>query len=449
MTEGMKAIVDEVEAQLIRDRRDFHRYAEAGWEEFRTASLVARRLSDLGYEVSAGRQVIREEDRMGLPSAEALEASWQRAAEQGGDPEYLDAVRGGFTGVVGVLENGDGPTIGIRFDMDSLAMAESRSDDHRPVQEGFVSVNANAAHTCGHDAHTALGLGLARVLVTLKDGLRGRVKLMFQPAEEGVRGAKSMVGAGVLDDVDYLLGLHVFSGWALGEIEPGMGGFAATEKFDAVFTGMPAHAGGNPQEGQNALQAAATAILNLYAIPRHGDGATRVNVGKIEAGVSRNVIPPSAYLMAETRGATSELSQYMYERAVHVLEAAGEMHGCDLDIRAMGSAPSAESDQELADRVARVAGKIGGFKILSPFESGGSEDLAYMMQRVQERGGQATSIGLGADLHGISYEAEEGRDAVLGAHTPEFDIDERAMKVAVQLLAEVILDIVRDRSGAP
>jgi aminobenzoyl-glutamate utilization protein A len=338
------------------------------------------------------------------------------------------------------MEDGDGPTMGIRFDMDSLAMAESRSEAHRPVREGFVSVNANAAHTCGHDAHTSLGLGLAQVLLKLKDGIQGRVKLIFQPAEEGVRGAKSMVGAGVLDDVDYLLGLHVFSGWALGEIHPGMGGFAATEKFDALFTGVPAHAGGNPQEGKNALLAAAAAVLNLYAIPRHGDGATRVNVGKIEAGVSRNVIPPSAHLVAETRGATSELSQYMFEHAVRVLEAAAEMYGCDLEIRAMGSAPSAESDEELADRVARIAGEIGGFKVLSPFESGGSEDLAYMMQCVQARGGQATSIGLGADLHGISYEAEEGREAVLGAHTPEFDIDERAMKVAVELLARVVLD---------
>ena len=442
MTESVKAFVDEVEAQLITDRRDFHRHAEAGWEEFRTASLVARRLTDLGYKVSAGRQVIRDEDRMGLPSAKALEASWQRAVEQGGDREYLELVRGGFTGVVGVLENGDGPTVGIRFDMDSLAMTESRSEAHRPVKEGFVSVNENAAHTCGHDAHTALGLGLAQVLMKLKDGIRGRVKLIFQPAEEGVRGAKSMVGAGVLDDVDYLLGLHVFSGWALGEINPGMGGFAATDKFDVLFTGAPAHAGGNPQEGKNALLAAAAAVLNLYAIPRHGDGATRVNVGKLEAGVGRNVVAPDAYLVAETRGATSDLSQYMFERAVRVLEAAAEMYGCDLEIRAMGSAPSAESDGELADRVARVAGEIGGLKVLSPFESGGSEDLAYMMQRVQEKGGLATSIGLGADLYGISYEAQEGREAVLGAHTPEFDIDEGALRVAVDLLATVVLDIV-------
>ena len=193
MTENVKTIVGEIETQLIADRRDFHRHAEAGWEEFRTASLVARRLSDLGYEVLAGRQVIRDEDRMGLPSAEALEASWQRAVEQGGDREYLDLVRGGFTGVVGILENGDGPTIGIRCDMDSLAMTESRSEAHRPVREGFVSVNENAAHTCGHDAHTSLGLGLAQVLMRLKDSIRGRVKLIFQPAEEGVRGAKSMV----------------------------------------------------------------------------------------------------------------------------------------------------------------------------------------------------------------------------------------------------------------
>jgi aminobenzoyl-glutamate utilization protein A len=442
MTESTKAIVAKIEAQLIADRRDFHRYAESGWEEFRTASLVARRLSDLGYQVLAGRQVIRDEDRMGLPPAEVLEASWQRAVAQGGDREYLDLLRGGFTGVVGILDHGTGPTVGVRCDMDSLAMAESQSEAHRPVQEGFVSVNENAAHTCGHDAHTALGLGLARVLMTLKSSIQGRVKLIFQPAEEGVRGAKSMVSAGVLDDVDYLLGLHVFTGWTLGEIHPGMGGFAATEKFDVLFTGVPAHAGGNPQEGQNALLAAAVAVLNLYAISRHGDGATRVNVGQMQAGISRNVIPPHAQLVAETRGANSELSRYMHDQAVRVLEAAAEMYGCDLEIRPMGGAPSAESDDQLAGRVARVAGEMGGFRILEPTESGGSEDLAYMMQRVQERGGQATSIGLGADLYGISQDARVGRDAVLNAHTPEFDIDERALGVAVELLTRVVLDIV-------
>jgi aminobenzoyl-glutamate utilization protein A len=442
MTHSVDAAITEIEAQLIKDRRDFHHYAEAGWQEFRTASLVAKRLCDLGYQVSAGRQVIRDEDRMGLPPTETLEASWHRAVEQGGDRAYLDALRGGFTGVVGLLKNGDGPTVGIRFDMDALAMSESKAKEHRPAAEGFASVNEDAAHTCGHDAHTAIGLGLAQVLVELKDSIQGRLKLIFQPAEEGVRGARSMVNAGVLDDVDFLLGLHLFSGWAPGEFIPGMGGFAATEKFDAVFTGAPAHAGGNPQDGRNALLAAATAVLNLYAIPRHGDGATRVNVGKLRAGVSRNVIPPGAILVAETRGATSELSQYMHGRAVRVLEAAAEMYGCSLEIRAMGSAPSAESDVELAGRVACVAGQLGGFKLLPPVKSGGSEDLAYMMQRVQERGGQATSIGLGADLYGISYEAEEGREAVLGAHTPEFDVDESVLKVAVRLLAMVVLDIV-------
>ncbi len=155
------------------------------------------------------------------------------------------------------------------------------------------------------DGHAAIGLGLAEVLVGLRDCLSGTVKLIFQPAEEGVRGAKAMVAAGVVEGVDALLGLHLYSGWPTGRVVPGKGGFLATSKFDAYFTGAPAHAGGAPQLGRNAMLAAATAVLNLHAIPRHADGVTRINVGRLIAGQGRNVIAPTAYLAIETRGATS------------------------------------------------------------------------------------------------------------------------------------------------
>jgi aminobenzoyl-glutamate utilization protein A len=280
----------------------------------------------------------------------------------------------------------------------------------------------------------------------LRDRIQGTVKLIFQPAEEGVRGAKSMVGAGVLDDVDFLVGHHVFSGWALGEMVCGIGGYAATHKFDAHLTGAPAHAGSNPQTGKNALQAAATAVLNLYAIPRHGDGATRVNVGRLTAGTGRNVICADAHLVIETRGATSALNDYMCERAVRVLETSARMYACELELVAMGGAQSASSDQALAERVKKVAEKMGDFTFFPSFPSGGSEDITYMMKRVQDRGGLATNIGLGADLHGVSRAAQKGRAAILSAHTAVFDIDERVIPQAVRLLADVVLDLMRGDS---
>lgn len=344
--------------------------------------------------------------------------------------DYLDAVRGGFTGVVGTLPRGKGPVVALRFDIDALGLVESQSDGHRPVREGFASVNERVMHACGHDGHTAVGLGVAEVLSELRDGLAGTVKLVFQPAEEGVRGARAMVGAGAVDEVDLLLGLHLFSGWELGELDPGRGGYLATSKFDATFTGTPAHAGGRPNEGKNALLAAATAVLTLHAIAGHRDGVTRVNVGRLQAGSGRNVVPGSAHLEIETRGATTDVSDYVYGRAVEVLEGAAAMYGCHLALRVMGGAQCVTSDAELAGRVEEVASQMGGFSLRPPEEGGGSEDLTFMMRRVQENGGLATNIGLGADLGGW------------GHHTAEFDFDERALRLAVRLLALTTLELL-------
>ena len=416
--------------KLMAYRRDFHRYAESGWMEFRTASLVARYLASLGFDVRVGREVICDAARMGLPEQKILDAVWERAASYGGDPAYLEASKGGFTGVVGVLKNGDGPTVGLRFDMDALDIQESSAETHRPACEGFASVSDGVAHACGHDGHTALGLGIAELLMALRDTFQGTVKLIFQPSEEGVRGAKSMVEAGVVDDVNYLLGLHLYSRWNLGEIECARSNFLATSKFDAIIKGEPAHAGGDPQAGKNALLAAATAVLNLYAIPRHRQGATRINVGKLVAGEGRNVICPEARLVIETRGATTELNDYMVERATRVLTSAAAMYDCTLDIVAMGGAQSATSDVDLASRVEKIAFDLG-FVRHPPEAGGGSEDYTYMMRRVQERGGLATHIGLGA-----------GIDAG-GHHTATFDFDERALVDAVKLLSAVTVDVLK------
>ena len=443
MIEKVNSILKEIEDKIIGYRRDFHRYAESGWTEFRTASLVARRLTDLGYEVMIGKEVMKDEDRMGLPDEETLEKNFLRAKEQGGDEHFLESVKNGFTGVVGILKNGIGPVIGLRFDIDALDIQEDLTDNHKPYREGFASVNKNVMHACGHDGHTAAGLGIAEVLMKLKNEIKGTVKLIFQPAEEGVMGAKSMVTAGVLDNVDYLLGHHVMSGWKLGEIIPGMGNYAATQKFDVTFKGKPAHAGGSPEEGNNALLAASTAVLNLYAIPRHSEGYTRINVGKLNAGTGRNVICSDAHLLIETRGETTELNDYMYEKALTVLKASAQMYDCKLEIKEMGGAQNANSDIELSNRIEKVANKISGFTFFPSRKGGGSEDITYMMKRVQDNGGLAANVGIGADLNGISIN-DKNRDAVLGAHTSVFDFDEKAITVAIRLLTLIVFDIMKE-----
>ena len=153
----IKLLAQQYHQETIQTRRDFHKYAERGWLEMRTASLVARRLDSLGYQVSVGKEVMREEFRMGLPSKRLLTLNYNRALLQGADPYYIEKVKNGFTGVVGVMHNGIGPVVAIRFDIDALSITEDDSADHNPGKNGFISCNPGAMHACGHDGHTAMG----------------------------------------------------------------------------------------------------------------------------------------------------------------------------------------------------------------------------------------------------------------------------------------------------
>ena len=440
MFDPVKQAVEAHRETLVRDRRDFHRHAESRWTEFRTSALIAQRLTALGYEVLAGPEVCAATSRMGLPTVHDLDAHWERAAAEGAPAEYLDRMKGGFTGVIGILRRGSGPTVALRFDIDALNIQESDAPDHRPAREGFASIHAGVCHACGHDGHAAIGLAVANVLKRFEEKIHGTVKLIFQPAEEGVSGARSIVEAGHLDDVDFTLAQHVMTGWSVGEIVPGIGGYAATEKFDVHFVGEPAHAGGCPEGGHNALLAAASAVLNLHALPRHQAGFTRINVGRMVAGTGRNVIPADADLVVEVRGETSELCDSMHAKAIRVVEAAAAMYGCSVSIRAMGAAGTAESDRPLAERVTAVARQIGPHTMHSVDKMGGSEDFTEMMRRVQDRGGQACYVGIGADLYGIRHH-DANRVQVLAAHTGRYDFDENALILAAELFSALALDL--------
>jgi len=211
--------ISQLAPEMTQWRRDFHLHAESGWLEFRTASKVAGILDGLGYQLALGRDVIDADSRMGLPDDATLAQAFQRAREQGAPERWLTAFEGGFAGVVATLDTGrPGPTLAFRVDMDALDLNEQHDDCHRPHRAGFASCNAGMMHACGHDGHTAIGLGLAHVLQQYADRLNGIIKLIFQPAEEGTRGARAMVAAGVLDNVDYFTAIHIGTGVPSGTV---------------------------------------------------------------------------------------------------------------------------------------------------------------------------------------------------------------------------------------
>jgi aminobenzoyl-glutamate utilization protein A len=430
MTEDIERLAAGLENGLIERRRDLHRYPEAAWTEFRTASMVAAALSAAGYEVRIGEDAVRRSSMLGVPSEEELSAHMERAAAQGGDPDLIARMRGGLTGVVGELVCGDGPVVALRFDMDANDLDEACDEEHRPFREGFASANLGVMHACGHDGHVAIGLGAAELLAGLRDRLHGTVRLIFQPGEEGVRGAGPMVDAGALDGVDYLFGGHIgFRAPGTGRLVCGAGGFLATTKFDVAFTGVAAHAGAAPEQGRNALLAAASAALNLHAIPRHGQGASRISVGVLNAGQGRNVVPPNALIKAETRGETSAINDCMFERAKEVVAGAAQMYGVEAVLTEVGRSVSGESDPGLAAVVRRVAESMDFFdpaEIIDHMELRGSEDFALMLAEVQKQGGLGAYLMLGSDL-------------AAGHHNARFDFDERCLAPGAALFARCVL----------
>lgn len=427
----LSTLIAELSPQLQAWRRDFHRYAESGWFEFRAATLVAEQLDRLGYRLQLGREVIKADARMGLPSAEALLAQEQRAREQGALEKWLPYFSGGFAGIVATLETGrPGPTIAYRVDMDALDLDELLQPAHLPFREGFASCNSGMMHACGHDGHTAIGLGLAHVFKRLEAQLSGTIKLIFQPAEEGTRGAKSMVEAGVVDDVDFFTATHIGTGVPAGELVCGSDSFMATSKLDVTFRGTAAHAGAKPEDGRNALLAAAQATLGLYAIPRHSEGASRINVGVLQAGSGRNVIADRALMKVETRGATNEINEFVYQQALNVIQGAAQMHGVTCDIALMGAAQSSKPTQPWVEYIQRQAQGISELRsvVQRREQAAGSEDATYMMERVKAHGGQASYVIFGTELSA-------------GHHNEKFDFNEQVMAVAVKTLATLALNL--------
>lgn len=423
---------------LTAFRRLFHRHAETGMAEFWTTARIAEELESFGLSPVMGERVSAAGARMGVPAPDVLQAAQQRAAREGASPRLL-ARMNGVTGLVADMRPDLPLHTVLRFDIDAVDVQESDAPEHRPFREGFASLHEDICHACGHDGHIAVGLGLARELSRLRSELKHNVRLLFQPGEEGCRGARAMTAAGWLDGAKHVLAAHI--GMRADRdhaLVCGARGFLATTKFDVEFLGRAAHAGAEPHKGANSLLAAASAALNMHALPRHGEGDSRVTVGTLEAGSGRNTIPDHAFLRCETRGSSTAVNEYMFEHCRSIIEHTAAMYEQQCRIRLMGSADSADSDDSLTRLIHEEALSVPWFRqeLIRDTASGyGSDDACVLMTDVQRQGGDAAYLMLGSDL-------------AAGHHAPTFDFNEDVLLPSVELLVRTVmrLDSAQKRS---
>ncbi|WP_435361877.1 amidohydrolase [Haloarchaeobius sp. DFWS5] len=424
-------MADAVTTRLAELRRDLHRHPEPGWCEFQTTARLVEELREIGVdELAIGADAYDPADRMAVPDDDELEEWSQRALDRGADPDLVEQMQGGATGAVAVLDRGDGPTVGLRVDIDGLYIEESDEAGHVPADEGFRSETGETMHACGHDTH--MTWGLATLEAIKQSDFAGRLVVFFQPAEEVGGGGAPMAKSRYAADIDYFFAIHVGLGHPTGAVVAGIEKPLAMCHVDVEIEGTSAHAGQSPQEGANAIHALGTAIENVYGIPRHADGMTRVNVGRVEGGTASNVIAEDVEAIAEARGETTELMEYARDELRHRFEKAAELHDCTASVDVVSYNPRADSDPELVDVVADVAGEVEGVERVVPTaDFGASEDATFLMQRVQEDGGLACYTIVGTD-HPTSH------------HTPTFDVDERSLQTGVDVLTNTILAVAED-----
>ena len=422
----------DVRNRLSTLRRSFHRHPEPGWCEFQTASRIVDELHRIGVDdVAIGSETLSDPDRMALPPTETVTAWRNRAADAGVDAALLERLDGGHTGVVATVHRGPGPTVGVRVDMDGVSMTESTAVGHRPADEGFRSAHEGYMHACGHDAHVTIALGVLEAVAA--SDFSGSFRVFFQPAEEIAGGGKPMAESGLVDDVDYLFAFHLGLGHPTGAVVANATRPLAMAHINATFEGASAHAGKNPSGGTNAMQAMTTAVQNAYGIPRHADGLTRINFGRVEGGSASNVIAEEVVLDGEVRGETTALMEYMRTNLERELYAAAELHQCDVVIERTSESIRVDGDPTLAGAVSDVAHRLSSVRdVTETAPLGASEDATFLMKRVHERGGRAAYLLIGTD-HPTAH------------HTPTFDIDERSLDLGVELLTTCVTAVAEDR----
>ncbi len=421
-------------------RRDVHMYPETAWTEYRTTALIADFLHNLDYDITLGADVLAQHSTP-HPHISATQCAkeQERALQQKANPQWVQRMANGFTGLWADIhplpentsytsQNTENNILALRFDMDANGIAECPHESHLPTQKAFSSKNFNIMHACGHDGHVAIGLGVAEILHSLRHMLHRPVRLIFQPAEETGQGAKLLLGAGVIHNVNELIGLHLgVQATKPSSIICGTSHFLATTSFELSLKGKAVHAGIAPHKGRNALLAALAAAQGILSIARHGDGATRVNIGQFRVDGAPNVIPEKAWFAGETRGLTSEIDTWMLQEVKRISAAAADMWQCTSHLHCVSSCPSGTSDIDLAKDVRRVAEHMPCFTNIVLHEKFlASEDFTWLLNDVQQRGGQGTYIQLGIQR-------------IDNHHGTCFDFDEDALLRGVELLTRIVL----------
>ncbi len=416
-----------INSQLIEWRRSFHRHPELGFMEYLTTFKIGEELKSLGFSLHIGEDALMSTSRYGVPSKDEL-SKYERIVFSSIPDEWMDKMRGGHTGLAAVWDTGrEGDHLAFRFDIDALPIEESESPAHYPCQQDFRSMNKEVMHACGHDGHTATGLGLAHYIANHSSELNGKFTFLFQPAEEGGRGAKAMVDKGRLNDVDYFYSGHIgINELKVGTVAASTEGFLASSKWNVSFKGQSSHAGMKPEDGRNALLAAASAATHLYSIPRHSEGVSRINVGRLTAGNGRNIISDQGYLEMETRGETKAINDYMQTEAKRVIQASANMYNVDASIDFVGETEPMQCDQSLISFIKKACKPSRTIQqINDAAHVSGSEDASFMMNEVQSHGGKATYLLFGtrlADNH----------------HSPAFDFEEGVLLVALDTYIHIV-----------
>ncbi len=396
----------DIEPKVIEWRHHFHQNPELSNREFETAKYIAAYMRELGFEVQTGVAI---------------------------------------TGVVAVLDSGKpGPVVGLRADMDALPVLEINDLPWKSEAIGVYDGNeVPVSHACGHDTHMAMLMGAATILADMKDQLRGKVKFIFQPAEEGappgeVGGAEIMVKEGVLKnpDVDVIFGLHINSRTDVGKVAYREGGImAAVDPFKIVVKGKQAH-GAYPWLSVDPIVTSAQIIMGLQTIVSRElelvQDAAVVSVGQINGGVRSNIIPNEVEMVGTIRTLNEEARDHIYKSLPKKVKAIAESMGATAEVTLPldYNYPVTYNDPALTrSMVATLERTAGVDNVLLRKPVTGAEDFSFFQKEIPGLylfvGGKPVDVPLSeAPAH----------------HTPEFFVHDDGMKLGVKLLTNLTMD---------